>query len=208
MEDRSFAQYTSNIIVKNIFSEANSEGSRYNIISKITDHTKDNSAVKQLDGCVQSKNGNNKPRMITCRRKLLIKMNDRPEKCVPLKYLKEHNPLQLAEYAIANNIVDKPAFKWWVPTAIKKRNCLISKVKTRYWQTTYKCGIMLPQTMKEALHIDDANDNAFWTDVIKLGIIKVRPPFRKWEYGDLNDALGEKKVNRIPKNYVPPFLRY
>ena len=60
-------------------------------------------------------------------------MNDGSEEWVSFQNLKESNSLQVAEYAIANNIVDEPAFKWWVPTSIKKRNRIISKVKTRYW---------------------------------------------------------------------------
>ena len=121
-------------------------------------------------------------------------MNDGSEEWVPLKNLKESNPLQVAEYAIANNIVDKPVFKWWVPTAIKRRNRILSKVKTRYWQTTHKFGIKLSKTVKEALLIDKENGNTFWTDAIKLEMTNVRPAFRKWEDGDLQDALGGKKL--------------
>ena len=40
------AQYAANFIVENIFSQSNSEGNRYNTISEITDHAKDDSASK------------------------------------------------------------------------------------------------------------------------------------------------------------------
>jgi hypothetical protein len=32
-----------------------------------------------------------------------------------LKDLKASNPVEVAEYAVANRLVEEPAFKWWVP---------------------------------------------------------------------------------------------
>ena len=55
LENGSSAQYTANFIAENIFSQADSEGNRYNITSEITDHAKDDSATKQSDGYIQSK---------------------------------------------------------------------------------------------------------------------------------------------------------
>jgi hypothetical protein len=56
---------------------------------------------------------------------------------VKLKNLKESNPVELAEYAVANRIAEEPAFKWWVSNTLRKRNRIISKVKKKYWQTTH-----------------------------------------------------------------------
>ena len=33
---------------------------------------------------------------------------------VPLKDLKQSNPVELAEYSVANEISDEPSFNWWV----------------------------------------------------------------------------------------------
>ena len=68
-----------------------------------------------------------------------------------LKDLKESIPIEVADYAVANRIVEEPAFKWWVTHMIRKRNRIISKVKSRYWQTMHKFGIRLPKTTEEAL---------------------------------------------------------
>ena len=38
-----------------------------------------------------------------------------------LKDLKESNPVEVAEYAVANRIVEEPAFAWWVPHMFRKR---------------------------------------------------------------------------------------
>jgi hypothetical protein len=52
--------------------------------------------------------------------------------------MKESNPVQLAEYAVANKIDLEPAFAWWVPHVLKKRNRIIKKVKSRYWLKTHR----------------------------------------------------------------------
>jgi hypothetical protein len=74
---------------------------------------------------------------------------------IPLKDLKDTNTVKLAEYAIANQISDEPAFAWWVPKVIKHRKRIIAKLKKKYWRTEYKFGIRLPKTVEEeALEID------------------------------------------------------
>ena len=45
---------------------------------------------------------------------LLVKWKDRSMDWISLKDLKAANPLELAEYAVAKNINDEPAFDWWI----------------------------------------------------------------------------------------------
>ncbi len=59
----------------------------------------------------------------------------------PLCNLKESNPVELAEYAIAHHIANEPAFAWWVPYAVKKRDRIIAHLTTRYKKCTHKFGI-------------------------------------------------------------------
>ena len=51
---------------------------------------------------------------------------------VPLKDLKAINPIDLAEFAVSNNIEKEPDFKWWVKNTLKNRDRIISKVKAKY----------------------------------------------------------------------------
>ena len=44
----------------------------------------------------------------------------------------------------------EPAFAWWVPHTLKKRNRIIVKVKSTYWMRTHKFGIRIPKTVEEA----------------------------------------------------------
>jgi hypothetical protein len=47
-----------------------------------------------------------------------------------MKYVKDSNPIELAEYAVANRIQEEPAFKWWVAETLRMRNRIIGKVKS------------------------------------------------------------------------------
>ena len=97
------------------------------------------------------KAGVSKPEMTTRGWELLIHWKDDSSSWVKLKDLKESFPVQLAEYAVGNKISEEPAFAWWVPHTIRKRDRIISKVKLKYWKRTHKFGIRLPKTVDEAL---------------------------------------------------------
>ena len=49
---------------------------------------------------------------------------------------------------MAANIFIDPAFAWWVPHTLKKRNRIIEKVKYKYWLKTHKFRIKVPNNMK------------------------------------------------------------
>jgi hypothetical protein len=86
---------------------------------------------------------------------------------IALKDLKESNPIEVAEYAVANKIDDEPAFAWWVRDVLKRRERTIKKLKTRkVWQEKMKFGIELPRTVQEALEIDHRTGTTFWRDAI------------------------------------------
>ncbi len=74
-----------------------------------------------------------------------------------------------------NKIDNEPAFKWWVPLVMQKRNQMINKVKKKYQQTTHKFGNRIPKTIKEALRLDEENSNHLWADAIhkEMSIAKV-----------------------------------
>jgi hypothetical protein len=70
---------------------------------------------------------------------------------------------------VIQGIDHKPAFYWWVPHVLKKRDRIISlarKRTTRYLKRTHKFGIKVPKTVKEALDLDRKNGNTSWVDAI------------------------------------------
>ena len=71
-------------------------------------------------------------------------------------------------------IDDEPAFKWWVPFTLNKRDKIILAVNSRYHKRTHnKFGFPIPKTVKEALAIDTANDDKLWAKAIDKEMSKV-----------------------------------
>ena len=98
-----------------------------------------------------------------------------------MKNLKESNPIELAEYAVANRIDGEPAFKWWCKDVLKRRDRYVSKVKSRYWKTSHKIGVRLPHSVEEALGIDRDTCTNHWMEAIKKEMLHVRPEFQPWD---------------------------
>ena len=91
--------------------------------------------------------------------------------------MKESYPVQVAEFAVANNLVQDPAFYWWVPYTLRKRDVILASVKARVRNTTIKYGIVCPTTVQEARAIDMANGNTLWQDAIDLEMNTILPAF-------------------------------
>jgi hypothetical protein len=118
------------------------------------DHKKDHSAVLIADGKITTSSGTSRLKKTTQGWQLLILWKDGSSSWEHLHDLKESNPVELVEYAVANWLVNEPAFAWWVPHVIRKRNRIISKVKNRYWRQNHKYSVKLPHSVDEALEIE------------------------------------------------------
>ena len=84
-----------------------------------------------------------------------------------MKEIIENNSVLVAEYFQTNEIINEPAFAWWAPNALKKRNQIITKIKSRSKKKTHKYGIRIHNSVGEAYKIDAENNNSYWTDAIK-----------------------------------------
>jgi hypothetical protein len=98
--------------------------------------------------------------------------------------VKEANPVEIAEYVIANKIASKPAFAWWVPFTIHKRDRIIAAVKKRYLSRTHKFGIVVPKTVAEALDLDKSSVTTHWKEEINLEAKNVDVAFHEMEDGE------------------------
>ena len=100
--------------------------------------------------------------------------------------------LEVAEYAVANQIAEEPAFAWWVRSALRQRDRIIKKTKTRYLKRTHKYGVQLPKTVVEALQIDADTGTNFWREALGKEMQNVDPAF---EFRDGNVVpIGYKLI--------------
>ena len=105
-----------------MLSQVDNEGFTVQHMSQIVDASSDESAVTKSNLYCTTKRGNRRMRHTTCGWKLLVRWKDNSESWVPLKDMKESYPIETAEFAKARGIVDEPAFVWWVPYTLRKRD--------------------------------------------------------------------------------------
>jgi len=108
--------------------------------------------------------------------------------------VKNAYPVQLAEYAHQKQISKEPAFIWWVPHVIKKRERIISKTKSKYWNRTHKFGVRIPHSVKEALDLDKNNGDTLWHDAICKEMKIVRVAFEEYD-GNVSELVSYKKLD-------------
>jgi hypothetical protein len=168
---------SANLIAENLLSQVDDEGRSYSVLREIVDHRTNGHALSKDDGFTTDRKGKRHPRITTRGWELQVEWRDGSATWVPLKELKQSNPVEVAEYAVANKIAEEPAFAWWVRDALRKRDRIIKKVKARYWAKTHKFGIELPKTVEEALRIDERTGTDFWRKAIEQEMKNVLPAF-------------------------------
>ena len=144
------------------------------------------------DKYITTKSGQKRLRKTTKGCKLLIKWKDKSKAWINLTDMKEVHLVETAEYARARGILNEPAFAWWVPYTLKKREIILAAVKNRIRKTTHKYGIKIPRDMEHAHKIDSRNDNTMWRDALKKEMYNVGVAFEILDEGA--HAHGWKRV--------------
>jgi hypothetical protein len=175
--DGAIREYSANIIAENIYAQVDTEGHSYNILDGIVDYKKESNATSKSDKYIMTKSGQRRLRKSTAGWKLLVAWKDGSEQWIPLSVMKESNPIEVAEFAVAKGIDDEPAFCWWVPYTLRKRDTVISAVKARVKRVTHKYGIEIPRTVEEAYKLDAKNGNTFWRDAIEKEMSNLKVAF-------------------------------
>ena len=171
------AQLSANTIAESILSQCDLEGRQYQLFDCIVDHKTDGHAVKMADKWIIVK-GRKHMRRTTKGWWLCVRWKDGTTSWERLADLKESYMLQVAEYATSQNIQEEPAFAWWVPYALRKRDRIIAAVNKRYIKKTHKYGIRIPDCVEDAYEIDKQNENTFWQDAIAHEMKNVRVAFK------------------------------
>ncbi len=198
--DGSSAEYAANVIAEAIYAQVDAEGRHHLVLEDVIDYRKSTDACRAEDMWVTSKNGNKHRRLTTKGWDLCVQWKDGSTSWIPLKDLKESNPIEVAEFAIAHKIEHEPAFAWWVPHVIKTRERVISAMKSRsrYWARHQKFGIPLPKSPAEALQMDKENGNDLWARAMAKELSNVDIAF-DWK------EVGEKPppgYQKIPYHFV------
>ena len=85
--------------------------------------------------------------------------------------LKESNPIEIAEYVTALDIENEPAFLWWVPFTLRKRDRIISGLNFHVQKHSHKFGINIPKYITEAQKLNAINGNHLWPEAYENKIL-------------------------------------
>lgn len=116
----------------------------------------------------------------------------------PLKNLRVLHPIEIAEYVIAKKLAEEPAFAWWVPHTLKKRDRIISQVRRATAKKDNKFGLEVPRSVKQALEIDRETGTDHWIKAIEKETKHVMCAFNILEEG----APEPKMSKRIPCHLI------
>ena len=146
--DGAIKQYAANIIAENLYTQVDHEGHRYLMLDAIVDHKKLPEAVSVKDQYFTTNTGRRKFRQTTIGWELCVLWKSGEEQWLPLKQLKESNPIEVADYVKANDLVEEPGFKCWVPYTLRNRDQIVSKVMSRVKKRTHIYGVRIPRSIK------------------------------------------------------------
>ena len=142
------------------------EGFTVTVFDSILDHKTDGHALPMSKKFAVTRNGTRRIRKTTCGWHILVLWKDGTETWVPLKDMKESHPVEVTEYARVRGIDNHPAFAWWVPYTLHKRDVIISAVKSHIWKMTHKYGTEVLKSVNHAYELDQTNGDNFWKDAI------------------------------------------
>ncbi len=165
-DDGTVERYHANIIAEHIYNQVDRDGYGMELLDEIIGYKRDKDALT-MDKAFITVNGQRRRVQTTKGWWLLARLQDQSTMWYKLKDLKESHPLEVAQYARDNELEDEPAFRWWVPYTLAKRNRILKAMKKRYFRTEQKFGIECPKTVERAYQIDKETGTKFWTEAIK-----------------------------------------
>ena len=119
MPDRTRGKIAANVIAENMYSQVDEQGRSFAILKEIVDHQKDGHALTK-ENAYFIRNGRRTPKLLTTGWQLQVLWHDGSTSWVPLKDMKVSNPVEVAEYAVVNQIADELAFMWWAREVLRR----------------------------------------------------------------------------------------
>jgi hypothetical protein len=107
-DDGAKEAFAANIIAENVYAKVDAEENQYSLIDEIVDHKRMSDAVHADDHYVYY-NGKQWQRCMMKGWRFCVHRKDTTTSWISLKELKESNPVDVADYVVANKLVSEPA---------------------------------------------------------------------------------------------------
>ena len=175
--DGTVKEYCANVIAQSLYTIIEDNNTESRSLEAILDHGNSINSKSETRNYIITKSEQKRERKSTTGWRILLRWNDGGEQWVTLRRMKETYPVQIAQYAASRGLLYKSAFYWWAPYALKKRDTVISLIRTIANKATHKYGIQLPRSISEAVFIDRENKDGLWRDSIDLEMNTILPVF-------------------------------
>jgi len=111
--------YMANLIVENMITQCDANGNQCLLFKAIID-------LYEIETQVTERRGEDHQQDKTRGWTLAVEWKDGSTSWERLRDLKESFPIEVADYAIANNIHEESAFSWWVKNVLRRRKKVIA----------------------------------------------------------------------------------
>ena len=115
--------------------------------------------------------------------------------------------MDVGEFAKSRSLVSEPAFAWWVPHTIRRRNAILSVVKAWFKKRTHKYGIKIPTDIAHAKELNHINGNTLWMDTLKKEMYSVGVAFEILEDGSKAPSGWTKLMGHLVWDVKKDFTR-
>lgn len=193
LPDGTYNDYSANVLIENIMANVDDNGQTSLLLDDIIGHRYNPDCLQESEGWYETPQGAKKRRITTRGCDINVLWKDGTSSWIPLKDMKEANPLEVAEYAAQNGLTSHPVFAWWVPHTLRRKERIIKQVRHRLAKKQYKFGIKVPSTVDEALALDKENCNTLWHDAIQKELKNVLVAFKLLEEGE-QLPIGSKQI--------------
>ena len=129
---------SASIIAENMYSQVDANSHSHSLLESITDYEKNPSSINYDDMYMIAKSVQRIIRKSAKGWKLSVLWKDGTTQWIPQKLLKEPHPVEVAEFEVAHGLNKEPAFYWWVPFTLRKRDIIIPVVSKHVTRVSHK----------------------------------------------------------------------
>ena len=118
-QDGAVEKYAANTIAKSLYTTLKKDGHAKAVVDCILEHLYAQRTASKADRYLITKKGQRRLRKAMIEWNILVQWKNQSKSWVPLKLMKENDPVKMAENAKSNKTDEEPAFQWWVPYTLK-----------------------------------------------------------------------------------------
>jgi hypothetical protein len=121
-DDGDHTELTANMIAESLYSQCDPDGNQYVLLDEIVNHQRLPTAIKLSDQKIVRADAKTYLKRSTNGWQLCCQWKDGSTSWENLADLKESHPIEIAKYAKILGIDHEPAFNWWVPHNVLRKN--------------------------------------------------------------------------------------